>query len=67
MRSKGTRLPFRGFEFGSRIAQDTTRELTLRIAVRIAASIRNEDAHKVILFSGTANLLGDKDHVLGSM
>jgi len=31
---------------------------------RIAVSIRNEDAHKVALFAGTANILGDKDHVL---
>jgi len=31
---------------------------------RIAVSIRNENAHKVILFSGTADILEDRDHVL---
>jgi PPOX class probable F420-dependent enzyme len=30
---------------------------------RIAVSIRNEDAHKVVLFSGTASILDDRDHV----
>lgn len=31
---------------------------------RIAVSIRNENAHKVVLFSGTADMLDDRDHVL---
>jgi PPOX class probable F420-dependent enzyme len=31
---------------------------------RIAVSIRNENAHKVALFAGTADILNDKDHVL---
>jgi PPOX class probable F420-dependent enzyme len=31
---------------------------------RIAVSIRNEDAHKVVLFAGTANTLDDREHVL---
>jgi PPOX class probable F420-dependent enzyme len=31
---------------------------------RIAVSIRNEDAHKVVLFAGTANILDDRGHVL---
>ena len=31
---------------------------------RIAVSIRNENAHKVALFTGTADILDDKDHVL---
>ena len=31
---------------------------------RIAVCIRNENAHKVVLFSGTADILDDKDHVL---
>jgi PPOX class probable F420-dependent enzyme len=30
---------------------------------RIAVSIRNEDAHKVALFAGTANIQDDRDHV----
>ena len=29
---------------------------------RISVCIRNEDAHKVVLFAGIANLLDDKDH-----
>jgi PPOX class probable F420-dependent enzyme len=29
---------------------------------RIAVSIRNEDAHKVVLFDATADILDDKDH-----
>ena len=31
---------------------------------RIAVCIRNENAHKVVLFSGTADFLEDRDHVL---
>jgi PPOX class probable F420-dependent enzyme len=31
---------------------------------RIAVSIRNEDAHKVVLFAGTASILDDGDHVV---
>jgi PPOX class probable F420-dependent enzyme len=31
---------------------------------RIAVCIRTENAHKVVLFSGTADILDDKDHVL---
>jgi general stress protein 26 len=31
---------------------------------RIAVCIRNENAHKVVLFSGTADILDDKDHAL---
>jgi PPOX class probable F420-dependent enzyme len=31
---------------------------------RIAVSIRNENAHKVALFAGTADILDDRDHVL---
>jgi PPOX class probable F420-dependent enzyme len=31
---------------------------------RIAVSIRNENAHKVVLFAGTADILDDRDHVL---
>lgn len=31
---------------------------------RIAVSIKNVDAHKVVLFSGNAEILDDKDHVL---
>ena len=30
---------------------------------RISVCIRNEDAHKVVLFAGTANILDDTDHV----
>jgi len=30
---------------------------------RISVCIRNEDAHKVVLFAGTANILDDSDHV----
>jgi len=29
---------------------------------RIAISVRNEDAHKVVLFSAAADILDDKDH-----
>ena len=31
---------------------------------RIAVSVRNEEAHKVALFAGSANILDDRDHVL---
>jgi len=31
---------------------------------RIAVSIRNENAHKVVLFAGTADILDDTDHAL---
>jgi PPOX class probable F420-dependent enzyme len=31
---------------------------------RIAVSVRNETAHKVVLFSGTADILEDSAHVL---
>ena len=31
---------------------------------RIAICIRNEDAHKVVLFGGTASILDDGDHVM---
>ena len=31
---------------------------------RIAVSIRNENAHKVVLFAGTADILDDRDQVL---
>ena len=31
---------------------------------RIAVSIRNQDASKVVLFSGKADILDDKDHAL---
>ncbi|MGD0424582.1 MAG: PPOX class F420-dependent oxidoreductase [Candidatus Bathyarchaeia archaeon] len=31
---------------------------------RIAVSIRNENAHKVVLFRGTASILDDMDHVV---
>ncbi len=31
---------------------------------RVAVSIRNENAHKVVLFSGIADILDDKDHAL---
>jgi len=31
---------------------------------RIAVSIRNEDAHKVVVFAGNASILDDRDHVL---
>ncbi len=31
---------------------------------RIAVSIRNENAHKVVLFAGIADILDDRDHVL---
>jgi len=31
---------------------------------RIAVSIRNENAHKVVLIAGNANILDDKDHIL---
>lgn len=31
---------------------------------RIAISVRNEGAHKVVLFTGTASILDDRDHVV---
>jgi|SRR5208337_2334415 len=31
---------------------------------RIAVSVRNEDAHKVVLLAGNADILDDRDHVL---
>ena len=42
---------------------DRAKARNIRRDNRIAISVRNEDAHKVVLFSATAEILDDKDHI----
>ena len=43
---------------------DRTKGRNIKRDNRIAVSIRNENASKVVLFAGTADILDDRDHVL---
>jgi PPOX class probable F420-dependent enzyme len=45
-------------------ATDRAKARNIKRDNRIAVSIRNEDAHKVVLFAGTASILDDRDHVM---
>ena len=42
---------------------DRAKARNIRRDNRIAISVRNEDAHKVVLFSAAAEILDDKDHI----
>ncbi len=56
-------------QFVVRISEERHKRLTIAFYAHVrgrAVSIRNENAHKVILFSGTADILDDTDHALVS-
>jgi PPOX class probable F420-dependent enzyme len=54
---------FDGTYFYASTTTDRAKSRHIKRDNRIAVSVRNKDAHKVVIFDATADILDDKDHV----